>query len=252
MRTLVSFVVSLAVGASSFLGFAHMHPHASAVAAPAGAALVRSASPIVVHPIYLSFDMDMNGFMYRKSRRTGRIWYDPALFAYLEQHHIPATFFVSGLFASTYPDLLRSLASTSQFAFENHSYDESSFTPHCYWLRTLTTNTQKTQQIQETEQLIKRYTGQTATYFRFPGDCTNAENDAFVRKLGYVVNDGTDIAGDPFNRNMRAIVHAVLSDATTSATILMHIGGPNAPESLVALKQIMPALSAEGYRFERL
>ncbi len=251
MRTLLSFMVSLVVGASSFLGLSHARP-VTAAAAAASAAAASSLPATATRPIYLSFDMDMNGFMYRKSLRTGRVWYDPALFAYLERNRIPGTFFVSGLFASTYPDLLRSLASTSQFAFENHSYDESSFTPHCYWLRTLATDAQKIAQIRETEQLIQRYTGQTASYFRFPGDCTNAENDALVRQLGYTVNDGTDIAGDPFNTNARAIERAVLSGATTSATILMHIGGPNAPESLIVLTQIVPRLSAEGYRFERL
>lgn len=202
--------------------------------------------------IYLTFDMDMNEPMYQKTLANGKEWYDPALFSYLEQNTVPATFFVSGLFAVAYPNLMHELASSSDFAFENHSYDESSFTPHCYWLHTLTTDAQKTAQIQETENILTADTGQTATYFRFPGVCTNAQNDALVQSLGYSINDGTDISGDPFNNNTQAIVNAVISNASSGATILMHVGGPNAPKSLAALKQIVPKLEAEGYQFEKL
>lgn len=234
---------------SSWVGLSHQQVSPPA-AAPATTATSSEAVPSKT--IYLTLDMDMNELMYRKIRSAGKVWYDPAVFSYLEQNHIPATFFVSGLFAVAYPDLMHNLASSGQFAFENHSYDESSFVPHCYWLRTLTTNQEKIQQIQETEQIIKKDTGQTTTLFRFPGACTNAQNDAFVKSLGYTINDGTDIAGDPFNKNADAIVHAILSHATNGGTILMHIGGPNAPESLIVLEQIVPKLKAQGYQFEKL
>ncbi len=196
--------------------------------------------------------MDMNGFMYRKTLATGEKWYNPAQFIYLEQNHTPATLFVSGLFATTYPDLIRNLASTAQFSFQNHSYDESSFIPHCYWLTTLKSAQAKVNQITETENIIRQETGQTATYFRFPGVCHSATDNALVRSLGYTINDGSDISGDPFNHNTKAIVRAVLSGAKSGATIIMHVGGHNAPESLAALEQIVPKLEAEGYVFKKL
>lgn len=202
--------------------------------------------------IYLTFDMDMNEPMYQKTTLSGKEWYDPALFAYLEQNHIPATLFVSGLFAVAYPNLMQSLAQSGDFEFENHSYDESSFTPHCYWLATLTNDQEKSEQIQKTEKILKEDTGQTATYFRFPGVCTDAQNNALVKSLGYTINDGTVIAGDPFNKNTKAIVRAVLSSATSGATVIMHVGGPNAPESLTALEKIVPKLQAQGYQFAKL
>jgi len=147
---------------------------------------------------------------------------------------------------------MKQLATENIFSFQNHAYDESSFVPNCYWLTTLTTDQQKASQIAQTEDLLKQMTGQTATYFRFPGACTNAQNDALVKSLGYTVNDGTVIAGDPFNKNISTIVNAILGNATGGATVLMHVGGPNAPESLAALKEIVPALKAKGYEFEKL
>jgi peptidoglycan/xylan/chitin deacetylase (PgdA/CDA1 family) len=202
--------------------------------------------------IYLTFDMDMDEEMYRKALQAGQQWYDPAVFTYLTENKIPATFFVSGLFAIAYPDLMKSLASSSEFSFQNHSYDEASFTLHCYRLRTLSTIAQKISRIRMTENIIKDSTGQTATYFRFPGICTNARQNALVNSLGYTISNGTVISGDPFNANTASIVNAVLAHAKNGATIIMHVGGPNAPKSLAALEQIVPRLEAEGYRFAKL
>jgi peptidoglycan-N-acetylglucosamine deacetylase len=202
--------------------------------------------------IYLTFDMDMDEAMYRKAVQAGQQWYNPAVFTYLQENKIPATFFVSGLFAIAYPDLMKSLASSDEFSFQNHSYDEASFTPHCYRLRTLRTAAQKITQIQKTEDILKETTGQIATYFRFPGICTNARQNALVESLGYTINDGTVISGDPFNANTASIVNAALAHAENGATIIMHVGGPNAPKSLAALQQIVPRLKAEGYQFAKL
>jgi peptidoglycan/xylan/chitin deacetylase (PgdA/CDA1 family) len=202
--------------------------------------------------IYLTFDMDMDVAMYRKALQAGQKWYDPAVFTYLTENKIQATFFVSGLFAIAYPALMKSLASSADFSFQNHSYDEASFTPRCYRLRTLSTIAQKIARIQKTEDIIKDSTGQTATYFRFPGICTNVRQNALVASLGYTINDGTVISGDPFNANTTSIVNAVLAHAENGATIIMHVGGPNAPKSLAALQQIVPRLEAEGYRFAKL
>jgi peptidoglycan/xylan/chitin deacetylase (PgdA/CDA1 family) len=202
--------------------------------------------------IYLTFDMDMDKAMFRKVLQAGEKWYNPTLIVYLEKNKIPVTFFVSGLFAIAYPSLMKSLASSTEFSFQNHSYDEASFTPHCYWLRTLGTIAQKADQIRKTEDIIKEATGRKATYFRFPGVCTNARQNALVESLGYTINDGTVISGDPFNANTASIVNAVLAHAENGATIIMHVGGPNAPKSLAALEQIVPRLKAEGYQFAKL
>jgi peptidoglycan/xylan/chitin deacetylase (PgdA/CDA1 family) len=62
--------------------------------------------------------MDMNEAMYERTLTSGEKWYDPALFAYLEQTNVAATFFVSGLFALAYPDLIENLASNPAFSFQ--------------------------------------------------------------------------------------------------------------------------------------
>ena len=203
--------------------------------------------------IYLTMDMDMNQKMYWLYRKNKvRTWYDPNVFAYLEKNNIPTTFFVSGLFAKTYSSLVKNLASHPNFSFQNHSYDESSFIPGCYWLQTLTTTQEKISQINTTENIIEETTGQTPTYFRFPGICHNAKNDILIRALGYTLNDATINVSDPFNYNVPAMVGTVISKAYAGGVIIMHIGGPNAPKSLAVLERIYPRLVAKGYMFEKL
>lgn len=228
-----------------------MHTRFRYASAVAICLIILGAAPIAhaQKMIYLTFDMDMSEAMYAKTVSTGEKGYDPSFFTYLQAQHIPATFFVSGLFATAYPNLMHDLALNSNYSFQNHSYDESSFTPHCYRLATLQTNQEKIEQIQKTEEILKKTTGQTATRFRFPGICTDQENSALVEGLGYTIDNGTVIAGDPFNSSTKAIVHAVLTHATSSAVVIMHVGGHNAPKSLAALKRIVPRLKRDGYQF---
>ncbi len=239
-----------------FLTPGHNRPAYSSVSvatsAPTSSSTASSSPARGGKIIYFTFDMDMNELMYKKTITTGEKWYDPAVFAYLEQNHIPASFFVSGLFAVAYPDLMKSLASTSEFSFENHSYDEASFTPHCYWLTALGNDSAKAAQIEATERIIQSLTGQTPKYFRFPGICHDKASDALVESLGYTINDGTVVPSDPFNTDTRRMVRTVMSKARDGATIIMHVGGHNAPESLPLLEQIVPGLKAEGYAFEKL
>ncbi len=203
--------------------------------------------------IFLTMDMDMNEAMLRKYQKgLVQEWYDPRIFAYLEKERIPATFFVSGLFAETYPDLMRSLASTTMFSFQNHSYDESGFIPHCYWLTPLVTPQEKIAQIEETQTILEHITGQKPRYFRYPGLCSGKGDDALVQSLGLEINEGNIFASDPFNPDGNRIANHILARLKNNGVILMHIGGPNAPASYDVLRKIVPAIRARGYIFEKL
>jgi hypothetical protein len=82
--------------------------------------------------IYLTFDMDMNEAMYKKTAEAGEIWYRQGVFSYLQESKIPATFFVSGLFAIAYPALIKSLALLEPVLVPKPQLHGASFTPHCY------------------------------------------------------------------------------------------------------------------------
>lgn len=203
--------------------------------------------------IYLTFDLDMNGRMYQKYLKNKSLkWYDPALFSYLEENNVKATFFLSGLFVKTYPDLIKELALNKNFSFQNHSYDESAFTEHCYWLKTLKNDEAKIKQIKDTQDIIKQTTGQTPTYFRFPGICHDVKNDKLVENIGFKIDNGTIIPSDPFNTKTSKMVKIILDQAKDGGVVIMHGGGHNAPKSLEVLKQIVPELKSREYIFGQL
>ncbi|MEI8062138.1 MAG: polysaccharide deacetylase family protein [bacterium] len=203
--------------------------------------------------IYLTFDMDMSDTMSRRLEKQKDFkWYDPELISYLDKNNIQATFFISGLFADTYPEVIRSLALNPNFSFQNHAYDESAFVSNCYWLKTLKTDKDKIEQIMKTQISIQKTAGQTPDYFRYPGICHDQKNDELVQKLGFKISNGNVIPSDPFNHNKEKMVKTVMKEAKDGSVVVMHVGGPNAPKSLEVLKQIVPELASKDFIFAKL
>jgi peptidoglycan/xylan/chitin deacetylase (PgdA/CDA1 family) len=62
-----------------------------------------------------------------------------------------------------------------------------------------------------------------------------------------------DVSGDAFNPDAAAIVQQTIAGAKPGGVIVMHlIGAPNAPATATALRQVIPALRARGFRFVKL
>jgi peptidoglycan/xylan/chitin deacetylase (PgdA/CDA1 family) len=58
------------------------------------------------------------------------------------------------------------------------------------------------------------------------------------------------ISGDAFERDPAVIVRAVLGQVRPGSIVIAHcIGAPNAPATAAAMRVIIPALRARGYRF---
>ena len=203
--------------------------------------------------IFLTLDADMNQNMFKRYQsHKVKLWYDPKIINYLDRQHIPTTFFVSGLFAETYPEVIGQWASNPLFSIQNHSYDESGFIPHCYWLKTLTTDDQKLEQVKKTEKILTDLTSKPPAYFRYPGLCHNSSDDKLVESLNLKINEGDIIASDPFNHNAAKIVANVLRQLKDNGVIVMHVGGKNAPASYEAIKTLIPKIQEAGYNFKKL
>jgi peptidoglycan-N-acetylglucosamine deacetylase len=222
----------------------------SAIALAAIAAL--TAWPLSAAPrtLYLTFDADMTPGMLRRLR-AGEVasWYDPAILDFLRERRVPAVVFVTGLFAETYPDLVRRLAGDPLFAVGVHGYRHAAYTPHCYGLAALATDAEKRDDLRKAREAVSRVAGREPSLFRYPGLCHDAHDDELVRQEGLRVDDPDVIAGDSFNRNAGAIVEQVLRQAKDGGTVIFHLGGPNAPASLEALKKVVPLLEKRGYVF---
>ncbi len=212
-----------------------------------------TGTPEEGRPIYLTFDADMTPGMLKRLR-SGRVasWYDPSIIETLDAERVPATIFVTGLFAEAYPELIGKLASEGSYAFGNHSYDHAGFESPCYGLPTVSTDAAKLEEISKTQRILEGLTGRAPTLFRYPGLCRSAHDDALVASAGLRIDDGSVFSGDAFNRNPDAIARSVMSAARPGGVILMHLGGPNAPATGAALKVLIPKLRKHGYRFELL
>ncbi len=203
--------------------------------------------------VYLTLDADMSPSMEHKLHSSNPPqWYDEQLISYLIDNKVPATFFVSGLFAEVYPNLIKRLNATGNYTFENHSYDESGFTPHCYWLHPLLTDKEKTDQINQTQKILADLTGRPPIYFRYPGLCHSDADNKLVTNMGFKINEGDIVASDPFNPDKAKIEQNVYRQLKNNGIIIMHVGGPNAPKSFAVLKDIIPVLTKLGYTIKHL
>ncbi len=202
--------------------------------------------------LYLTFDADMTPGMVKRLRGGEQVvFYDARIIRFLHDHQVPATIFVSGLFAETYPEFIAGVARDPLFVIGNHGYQHAAFTPHCYGLPALQTDEQKVADLSHAQTALAAVAGYAPTRFRFPGLCRSPRDDELVRRAGLTVDTPTIVAGDAFARDARAIVRAVMRQAQDGGVVLFHLGGPNAPVTLDALRALVPVLSAQGYHFGR-
>ena len=203
--------------------------------------------------IFLTFDADMNHRM-QKEQSSGSVkkWYDPALVEYLKKNNIPATFFVTGMFAEMYPDLIKEIAADQNFSIQNHSYDHPAFEPHCFGLPVITSDRKKLEEIGKTQGIIKKITGSTPAYFRFPGLCHKPHDDASVSAEGLKIVKGEVVSGDAFLKKPAAIVANTLHAIARGQVVIFHLGTKLTPGTTAAVELLVPKLEGLGYTFGRL
>ena len=201
--------------------------------------------------IALTFDADMTRAMAaRLKSEQVRSWYDPAIVRELQATGTPATFFVTGLWAMTYPDVVRLLAGHPLFEVENHSVDHAAFTANCFGLPVVPSESMKRWEISRTANLLTSIAGVTPRYFRFPGGCYSQPDLQIVHSLGHDIVGWDVISGDAFERDPAVIVQNVLETTQPGAIIVMHVNGaPYAPATATALRTLIPALRTRGLRF---
>lgn len=197
--------------------------------------------------VALTFDADMTtGMLLQLQRGLVASWYNAEVVDILHQENVPATIFMTGLWAETYPDVARQLAADPLFEIGNHTYDHAAFRLPCYGLGGAI---DRAGEITRGQDAITGVTGQTPKLLRFPGDCYSGDDVQLARQSGLKVISGDVRSGDGFNASALTITATVLSQVRAGSIVLMHLhGGPNAPNTASALRQIVPVLKARGYQ----
>lgn len=204
--------------------------------------------------VALTFDADMTEGMLAQLR-SGEVssWYNRAVVRELRSTKTPATIFLTGLWAKTYPRQVRSFAQDPLFELANHSWDHTSFESNCFGLPFARSDARRRAEVTDAAAEIERATGEQPFYFRFPGGCHTTADLKLVASLGEQPVGWDVVSGDAFERDAAVIVDNVLGGVRPGSIVVMHLhGGPNAPATDDALREIIPALRDRGYEFVTL
>lgn len=258
--------------AAALLAGACSHGH---LARPAGASATVPSSPataatsapafpvhdgVIEHgsrsiPIVaLTFDSNMTASMLHELD-THRIasFDNHAVVEVLDRMHVPATFFLSGLWMERYGAEARTLAADPLFELGSHSYLHEPFAAHCYGLGHPLATADMAPDVERSEAVLRTFTDHPTPYFRFPGGCYDAQAVAAIGPAGVTVIEFDLASGDAFLRSAKAIVQHVLTNVHDGSIVVLHItGGNTAPLTAEALPGIVDGLRTRGFELVRV
>lgn len=232
-------------------------PISSLSPSPAPVSSIPSSSPSL-QPFYdhgsreqknvaLTFDADMTPAM-AKALDTGKVksFFNQEVADTLIKNHIPATVFITGLWAEHYPDIVKSWAKDPNFELANHSYDHAAFTSQCY---NLPAAADKDAEVSKTQTILTTLTGTHPHFFRFPGGCYDTKDLQFPTEQGLITIGWDVISGDAFLKDAQTIVKNTVSQVKNGSIIVMHISAGVASKTAEALPDIITQLTKKGFNF---
>ncbi|MFD3680635.1 polysaccharide deacetylase family protein [Streptomyces sp. NPDC058613] len=166
----------------------------------------------------------------------------PQVLRVLKENDVKATFCMIGTKARAYPDLVREVAAAGHRLCD-HSVDHDVTMDHkpvAY---------QKQQILDAKDMIEKAAPGVAVDYYRAPGGAFTPDSRAIaaasgMRPLGWSVDPK-----DWSRPGLPAIVAAVENGLPRQPTVLFHDGGGDRSETVAALKEYLPWLTAHGYTF---
>ncbi|MFD9458734.1 polysaccharide deacetylase family protein [Streptomyces sp. NPDC059985] len=166
----------------------------------------------------------------------------PQVLEVLKENHVRATFCMIGTQARAHPDLVRQVAAAGHRLCD-HSVDHDVTMDH------KPVDYQSRQILDGKKMIEEAAPGVSVDYYRAPGGAFTPESRAIaaangMRPLGWTVDPK-----DWSKPGLDAIVSAVEKDLPTRPTVLFHDGGGDRSETVAALRQYLPWLSAQGYHF---
>ncbi len=214
--------------------------------------------PVVTHgprtgnAVALTFDADMtDSMMYNLASGRVKSYANLNVIDILERRTIPATFFLTGQWVLSYPQVTTRLAANPNFELANHTYRHQAYAPKCYTLPDIPQNL-IAEDVTKTFGVIEPYGGHQTRYFRFPGGCYNDGALQALAPLGVTVIQWDVVSQDPYATAYQPIVRNVLNGVRPGSIVVMHITEANAQYTDEALGPILDGLTERGLRPVRL
>lgn len=225
------------------------HPVAAGEIVPVAAPTVLLHGSRRLREVALTFDSNLTPYMIQELRSHRVASFDDvAVITELIRLHVPATFFLSGLWMLQYPQQSRALAAVPFFELGSHAYSHRAFATHCYRLGTLPP-AHMAEDIEQSERTLARFTTRPSRLFRFPGGCYGAAGLRAAKAANVQVVQYDVASGDAFGTSVSSIVNHTLRSTRDGSIVVMHItGGNTAPLTPLALPQIVSGLRQRGFR----
>jgi peptidoglycan/xylan/chitin deacetylase (PgdA/CDA1 family) len=207
------------------------------LSAPAQAEVIERLPPRAGKTVALTFD-GCEG-------RAASALLDEAILSVLEAEKVPATLFVTGLFARRNAPRLGQLAKSPLIEVENHSWD------HPQHMERLDAESIR-REVEDADRAIESATGTRPRFFRFPAGNHDSAALAAVEATGKRVVHWSFASGDPAKGvTPDHLRDWVLSQTRPGGVLIFHVNG-RAPATAQALPGILAELRRRGYGFVRL
>ncbi len=158
----------------------------------------------------------------------------------LAQYNARATFFIIGVNAQAYPDLLQAIEQSGH-TLANHTWNHESLA-----------GMSQAEFNQVTLQAEQAIGPAAAPCLRPPYGATDAFTRAYAAELGYEIVMWNVDTLDWSQPGVEAIAASVRDNVYPGAIVLMHDGGGNRAQTVAALETILRELSSQGYVLEAL
>jgi len=158
----------------------------------------------------------------------------------LEQKGVKkATFFLSGPWTTTHPDVAKRIK-TLGYEIGNHGHKHDDFPKHDdAWIQ---------EQVTKSEQAIQEATGVKTNLIRTPNGAFDKRVIKKLNNMGYTVVQWNTDSRDWMRPGSAKIASRVLEKAVPGDIILMH-ASDSAIQTIEALPKIVDGLRAKGYEF---
>jgi len=158
----------------------------------------------------------------------------------LKKYNVKGTFFIMGGWVNTSEDNINKLKAIKEGGHEigNHSYIHPSFVK-------IGVDRMKTE-IEKTNDIIEKYTGERPKLFRFPSGDYNKDAFTKVRNLGYMTIQWDVDSVDWKELSAETEYNRVIKNVKPGSIILFH----NAKNTPANLDRIIKELKDKGYEFK--
>ncbi|BFO16523.1 polysaccharide deacetylase family protein [Streptomyces sp. KM77-8] len=229
-------------------------PSAPATLAPGPSGL----TPVFQHgprtgdrTVALTFDADMTADQGARAA-AGEHFDHPRLIATLRALKVPATVFMTGRWAEEYPDQARSIGRDPLFEVANHSYSHYAFTGDCYGLPTVSADRMRADVERAYDVFRKVGVPDAKPYFRFPGGCYDRTALKALTPAGVTAVQWDVVGGDAFATDAKAVAAQVLEGVRPGSVVVLHCTRSAAPTTERAVREAVPELRRQGYRFVKV